>query len=109
MEVESKNKLKLIHLQDLSAQGLGTICVKEGFVIFSVERLREYYGRYSPKSRLLYLGIRGKFYDPNYKGEMVPSPLPPSLTRSKVEDRNYFSSLVTLLLTTSKHHGSSRE
>ena len=45
MEVESKNKLKLIHLQDLSAQGLGTICVKEGFVIFSVERLRDDYGK----------------------------------------------------------------
>ena len=78
MKVESKNKLKLIHLQDLSAQGLGTNCVKEGFVIFSVERLREYYGRYSPKSLLLYLEIRGEFYDSKCKGKWfpLPSPLP---------------------------------
>jgi len=78
-------------------------------MIFSVERLREYYGKYFTKSLLLCLEVRGKFYDPNYKGEMVPSPLPPSLTRSKVENRNYFSLLVNLLLATSKHHGSSRD
>ena len=87
MEVESKNKLKLIHLQDLSAKGLRTICVKEGFVIFSVERLREYYGKYFTKSLLLCLGIRGEFYDPKCKGKWfpLPSPLPGLGAKLKTE------------------------